>query len=528
MKTLQVNAQNTDFYNERIKEYIADPASFKPFVREGEIDQTLDEIQHSFPAHNRKVLVETLTNQYHSLGIELNGLVKANIESFSDEKTLAITTGQQIHPGLGPLFVIYKIWTCIDLAKKLKTEHPTFNFVPVFWMASEDHDFEEIKSVRLFNDIFEWETDQSGPVGRMNPASLKELMEKLYERSDKTDGQSDFLNVCKENYSKYSSFAQATHSIVHHFFQESGLVVIEPDDPSFKSLFQKSIYSDIIDHQAIKQINANKTELKEHGLQIPINGRDINHFYILDTLRERIEFENNVFKVLNTDLTFTKSDLEIEIQKHPERFSPNALLRPLYQQTILPCSHYICGTSEIMYWLELNNLMSHQNVIFPHLPLRSSAFIIGEKTLDKFSSLGIELETVFQSDENFIKRHNARHNEITSAIENTVERAISELEKLGQAEASTANSQGFNRKRLKIQQSIEQYKNDLLNEVNASALAQDASSKILKLKHKVFGEKIQERIDHIVRYWDQISYLNADKNRPNFSSCTNLQLIVTK
>lgn len=130
----------------------------------------------NFTQEKRQTLVSALEKQYSNLDS------KPDFSILLDDNTFTVTTGHQLNIFTGPLYVIYKIVTIINLAKRLKTEFPDYNFVPVYWMASEDHDFEEISVFNLFGKNYKWETTQKGAVGRMNPAELRAICDQIPER----------------------------------------------------------------------------------------------------------------------------------------------------------------------------------------------------------------------------------------------------------------------------------------------------------------------------------------------------------
>lgn len=525
MKSIQIDVGLTDFFKPAIKEYLIDESSLAPMVNTEETSELLNQIKNQFPPTTRELLAESLKEQYVACGTEESSPVFSNIESFKSENTIAITAGQQIHPGIGPLFVLYKIWTAIDIAADLQDRYPDFNFIPVFWMATEDHDLEEVQSARLYNDIFTWETDQTGPVGRMNPSSLVKMMEDLFERSDKTERQKKLIDLCKDAYQNQVSYGRATHKIIHEIFKDSKLVVIDPDDKKLKTLFIDQMLEDIIENSSLSAIESNKSEMKKKGISIPIGGRKINHFYIENGIRERIDLDGELYSCAAWDSQLNKAQMTELIRNNPDRISPNALLRPSYQQKILPCSHYVCGGSEVMYWLELKALMAYQNIIFPKLPIRSSAFILGKKVLEKIEKQGIALEAIFRSDEAFLAEADTSLNERISQLKERTAGLEQKLESFEEIESYLSDNQKHARKRSKLSESFKLYSSQIEDELLKSAKLQGDSEKLLKLKRKIYSTSVQERTDHVLRYWDTLFELIIPSNRPKFNTAKHLQLL---
>jgi bacillithiol biosynthesis cysteine-adding enzyme BshC len=122
-------------------------------------------------------------------------------------------------------------------------------------------------------------------------------------------------------------------------------------------------------------------------------------FYFQDQLRERIIFENGNYKINNTSLVFSESEIITELEKNPENFSPNVILRPLYQEVILPNLCYIGGGGEIAYWLELKSNFEANNITFPMLLVRNSVLLATEKQVMKLDKLGLSWNEIFMSQE---------------------------------------------------------------------------------------------------------------------------------
>ena len=272
MKHYTVSSLKTDLFNPVVQEYLKDPAYTSPLTDSSAKSEMIERVSDNFSADKRSVLVDALREQYSRLKISETGeKVSEQISLLENSNTCTIVTGQQIHPALGPLLVFYKILSCLDTAEKYKEEHPEYDFVPIFWMATEDHDLAEVQRVTLYNDVFVWDTDQTGPVGRMETSGLVNLMEQLEERVDDTPDHHEFLKLCKECYSAHDNFADATREIVHRLFGGHGIVVLDPDDQSLKSLFAKHMERDLIDHSLFRRINEAKATMKERGFPIPIN-----------------------------------------------------------------------------------------------------------------------------------------------------------------------------------------------------------------------------------------------------------------
>ncbi|MFN3487816.1 MAG: bacillithiol biosynthesis cysteine-adding enzyme BshC [Emticicia sp.] len=348
-----------------------------------------------FTDAKRKTLVSVLEKQYQVLEN------KPNLDILLEPNTFTVTTGHQLNIFTGPLYVVYKIVTIINLAKKLKAEFPAYNFVPVYWMASEDHDFAEIASFNLFGKNHKWETEQKGAVGRMNPAELQAIFEELPEKP----------TLFEEAYLKNTTLANAARQYMHELFGSENLVCIDADDAALKGVFSDIIKDDLLNNAANEIVTKTSNELNEMGYHTQITPREINFFYLQDGLRERIVKEDNVYKVLNSELSFSESEILQVLDNQPQSFSPNVVLRPLYQETILPNLAYIGGPSEVPYWLQLKGIFDHYGEQFPLLMPRNFALVINQASQKRIDKLGVTAEELFADDVSLRRSYVERNSE---------------------------------------------------------------------------------------------------------------------
>ena len=339
--------------------------------------------ERKFTDTKRKTLVNVLQKQYQNVEN------KPNLAILSEQNTFTVTTGHQLNIFTGPLYVIYKIVTVINLAKKLKAEFPAYNFVPVYWMASEDHDFAEIASFNLFGKNYQWETEQKGAVGRMNPAELQAIFEQMPEKS----------TLFEEAYLKNATLADAVRQYMHQLFGSQDLVCLDADDASLKGIFSEIIKDDLLNNTANRIVTETSNELNAMGYHTQITPREINFFYLQNGLRERIVSDNSEsaaqFNVLNSELSFSEEKIIQLVDNQADSFSPNVVLRPLYQETILPNLAYIGGPSEVPYWLQLKGIFDYYSEQFPLLMPRNFALVVNQANKKKIDKLGISVEELF-------------------------------------------------------------------------------------------------------------------------------------
>jgi len=381
-QTLELNAVGA--FPKLFLDYITKNEVLSSFYNQYPDIQGFNDVIQSrkFTDTKRQTLVSVLEKQYSNIDI------KPDFSILLDANTFTVTTGHQLNIFTGPLYVIYKIITIINLARRLKAEFPAYNFVPMYWMASEDHDFEEISTFNLFSKDYKWETTQKGAVGRMNPSELQALCYQLPETVD----------FFQEAYLTHKTLADAVRCYMNHLFQNEGLLCIDADERDLKAEFSSVIKDDLLNHTANKIVHDTSEQLNTLGYHTQIKPREINFFYLEEGLRERIVIEDGIYKVLHTDLSFSEDEIIEMIATNPERFSPNVVLRPLYQETILPNLAYIGGPSEVPYWLQLKGVFDHYNEQFPLLMPRNFALIVNQSCQDKIDKLGITAEELFADD----------------------------------------------------------------------------------------------------------------------------------
>jgi len=368
-------------------DYIHQKESLKPFygrfpVIENFKDQ-LTEKSGSFPTQHRDVLVASLLNQYKNF--DTHDVVKANLEKLKHPNTCTITTGHQLNIFTGPLYFIYKIITVINTCKQLKQTYPQHDFVPVYWMASEDHDYDEIKSFRLYGKKYTWETTQQGAVGRFHTDEFKKLLAEI-------PGE---IALFKNAYTKHRKLSDAVRYYVNALFGSEGLIIVDGDDQSLKKLFIPAIESDLFEQRHKPLVDQADQALEANGYKTQIHCREINLFYLEDGLRSRIEKIGEKYTVVDTDISFTAAELRGLVQQSPEKFSPNVVLRPLYQEMILPNLAYVGGPAELVYWLQLKGIFDHYRIPFPVLMPRNFALIMDAPLIRKFDKTGLSIEELF-------------------------------------------------------------------------------------------------------------------------------------
>tara|TARA_R110002096_G_scaffold135456_2_gene287242 strand:- start:146689 stop:148293 length:1605 start_codon:yes stop_codon:yes gene_type:complete len=355
------------------------------------------DLKKAFPQQNREILKSALLKQYQNLNNTEKPKTKVleNIHSLSDNKTFSICTGHQLCLFTGPLYFIYKIVSTINLCEKLKSQYPDFNFVPVYWMASEDHDFEEINHFHFKGEKISWDIEAEGPVGRLETSSLESVLKGFRSKLGPGKNADKIYEILCKAYLENKNLADASRYLVHELFGEKGLIILDADDAQLKEVALPYFQNDLFNHEPNARVEEASQKLAESYFN-QIHPREINLFYIENGLRERIERDGEIWTVLNTDIKWTKNELERELNVHPEKFSPNVVLRPFYQELILPNLAYIGGGGELAYWFQLKDMFDNFEIPFPILLLRNSVLGISEKQFSKMEKMGLDINLIFK------------------------------------------------------------------------------------------------------------------------------------
>ncbi len=472
---------------------------------------------------DRANLTQTLHTQYATLAtdakkqnifFELDKKVIENIDLIPNNNTFFITTGHQLNIFSGQMYFIFKIITAIKTAEILKKSYPDYNFIPVYWLASEDHDFEEIASFSLFGKKYTWESEQKGAVGRMNTQGIEKILAQLPKE---ILGKVPFF---ADAY-KLPTLAQATTYFVNALFGEYGLVCLDADNEILKKQFAKIAKDELLHQHSAQEITKTSANLTSKNYKAQITPRPINLFYLDNNsgknLRERIvrdEKDTNKWQVLNTNITFDEIQLEELVKQNPEKISPNVALRPVYQQILLPNLAYIGGPGELAYWLQLKDMFDfHQKntdnrAIFPILMPRNFALIVTTANQKKLDKLGLLVADMFENEVSLKKKYLEKNTDGVFSMENEYKQ-IAEIfknltSKIGKIDKTLESSVlAEEQKVLKSLENLEKRTQKAQERTQETQLLQ-----VLALKEKFFPNgSLQERTEN---------FLNFYVNNPSF------------
>ena len=494
--------KQTGAFSKIVTDYLDSQEALRPFY---EHSPTIDGIKNAISRRkeyttNRKLLAGEFQKQYSR--VETSDIVKANIAALLSNDTFTICTAHQPNIFTGHLYFIYKILHAIKLADELKAAFPTLHFVPVYYMGSEDADLEELGEVTINGKKYEWKTDQKGAVGRMkiDKAFIK-LVEEIEAQLSVEKYGKEICTVVKAIYTIGKTMEQATFEFVNNLFAEYGLLVFLPDNAAFKKEFtginQKELTEQFSHKQVAETIAAFPEEYK-----VQAAGREINLFYLKDDIRERITKEGSKFIVNDSDITFSEPGILQELQIYPERFSQNVILRPVFQEMILPDVAFIGGGGELAYWLELKKVFGAAEVPFPVLVLRNSFMLLPAKIAAKIAALQLTATDLFKKEdellENLVKKESALSLQLHA--EKASLRELYEKIKLAAAAVDITLQQHTAALHTQALKRIEQLEKKMLKAEKKKFEAQQRQ--LHKIKEALFPSAVlQERIDNLLPYY---------------------------
>ncbi len=448
---------------------------------------------------DRDTLANVLLDQNTAWGLQER--TKENIEKLRDPESVVVITGQQLGLFMSPMYIPYKTLTTLLLADKLEKElgRPV---VPVFWLAGEDHDFEEVASFKLpglprpANFVYT-EKVGAGPVGRMSLTSdIVNILEGVENSLPASANKKDLLAFLREVYKPGVTFRESFARMISRLFQDTGLVIASVDDRRLKQLctplFQKEV-AHFPEVTSAMQATSTRLQEKYHA-QVRIN--PTNLFMMTDTSRYPIDAVENAFHLRGNGQTFDADSLSKLIEETPESFSPNVILRPIVQDVLFPTISYIAGPGEIAYYAQCKPAYAWANIPMPVIFPRASISLIEpaiQKALDKFD---LPLTAYKEDASKLFRRYAIEHMELDldDLFATSTEHIEKAIQHLGDAvtswESSLQKTAGSTRQTLL--KDLERFKEQIIK-AQKRKLAH-ASRRIETIHGHLFPEgKLQER-----------------------------------
>jgi bacillithiol synthase len=326
-----------------------------------------------------------------------------NIERLA-QGACAVVSGQQVGILLGPAYTLYKAITAIRLAQDLCNRG--VDAVPIFWMASEDHDLVEVNHVILPDDdgglqrlhTYSSSADQI-PVGEITLNSdVTQLLDQLAAPVD----NSEIIRILRDAYVPGASFSTAFAQTMSRIFGKYGLILLDPSDPALHRIAQPIYESAAVQSEELTgALLARSKELEAAGyhVQVKVTNSSTQLFFRNGNARQAVQRKNGHFAANGKQ--WSAEQLWQQIAETPELFSPNALLRPVVQDFLLPTAAYVAGPAEIAYFAQSNviyqRLLGHSTAIWP----RFSATLVEPRIGDWMRKYGLGLRDVLLPKEDF-------------------------------------------------------------------------------------------------------------------------------
>ncbi|MBN8704168.1 MAG: bacillithiol biosynthesis cysteine-adding enzyme BshC [Bacteroidetes bacterium] len=374
---------------------------------------------------DRETLATEIKKQYAKTTFTETPNINELATKLLSKKTFTVCTGHQLCVLGGPLYWAYKICSTIKLAKQLEEAFPEYNFIPTYWLASEDHDFEEINHLSIFGQKLTWTpTDyiENTISGSISTSSISNFIAELKGKFQNDSSTQDILTTIELCYTQNKNLADATRAFAHHIFKNTSLLVIDGNNKELKKLTKNLFTHEINSSANIRSVTTTAQHLESLGYHAQVNARETNLFYIENNIRYRIDKTGaSEYKTNNGNKTWSKETILKNIEETPECFSPNVIIRPMYQQVILPNIAYVGGPAEIAYWLEYKQLFESNNVFYPVLVSRNNALVLDAKSKQIIDKLSISASELFEQINNLVKKYVLSKNTETTSTKNYTE-----------------------------------------------------------------------------------------------------------
>jgi bacillithiol synthase len=404
-KKTTIPFKNSGVLNDLVRDYLEQKNELRGFYNEFPDEKGFLKTIGSNPysQFKRKELVDILSAQ-HKLVKNTTKNTFSNIHKLANKNCYTVTTGHQLCLFTGPLYFVHKIISTIKLAESLKHKFSDHEFVPVYWMASEDHDFEEVNHFHYHDKKIKWESKQTGAVGHFDTRELTSILQELKNLVGKSVNADRLTALFEEVYLQHANLSGATRYLVNELFGKFGLIVVDGNDKQFKKQFTEYFKKDIFENLPFNHVNQSNEHLLKLGYHVQVNPRRINSFFLEKDSRTRIDRNNLGFVLTGTQHVFTENELEQIINDSPEKISPNVVTRPLYQQTILPNLAYVGGPGELAYWLQYKQMFDALKIFFPLLVPRNFVTIIDPSVMNRMQKLNFSESDVFKSENDLIRQ----------------------------------------------------------------------------------------------------------------------------
>jgi bacillithiol synthase len=426
-----------------------------PFAPDADVRAILAKrlAEYNAPSHAgvRQAIVERIT-ETHRIADGLTEAVRSNLGALASDNCMAIVTGQQVGLLAGPLYTLYKTLHTIILTKEYASKYPEYQFVPVFWQETEDHDFAEVSSVGIVNAEFQLKhisyVPQDPPerkqVGGMNfeADALASFFTELRNSLQKTEFTDEVVALCERCYQPGVSFADAQSAMLCRLFAEDGLLILNANSRTLKSFVAPLFKREFTTAPLLSDtLNAYSEPLKvQYHAQIDANGA--NSFFVEDGKRYKLHKEANGFRY--GDKHISEADLINSLHSEPERFSMNVVMRPIVQDTLLPTAAYIAGPGEIAYFSQLSAVYTWAEMQMPVILPRISLSLIDDRFYKLAEKFGTSVESLLEFGPELVREllKSEKEDAIASAFDRVIESIEIQVESLRNTVESSDSTLG--------------------------------------------------------------------------------------
>ena len=452
---------------------------------------------------DRDLLVDVLSKNYAK--INPTELQLSNLKSLKSEKTFTIITAHQPSLFGGPLYYVLKVCSVINLCKQLDIKYPDYKFVPTFVSGGEDHDFEEIDHLNLFGKSIKWDREAKGPVGRLDTNGLDEVINTVSEILGDNPIANSLKDILNSSLNGAANYGEFVFKFVNKLFGKYGVIAVNMDNHDYKKAFAPLMKKELLEQTSKPLVNTTQEELTAKGFKAQAFPRDINLFYLGEGSRDRIELVDGIYEIIDSNLKFTKEEILAELESKPENFSPNVVMRPLFQETILPNLAYIGGGGEIAYWLERKAQFEAFDTFFPMLIRRNSVMLMNKGLNKTIDNLGFEINEIFDTSDSLVNKFITNNTELEILLEDEKTIIQSTFEAI--AEKSKAVDPGLAKSVLadmtKQLKNIDQMESRIKRAIKSQQEVH--VNKITKMKDKLFPNNgLQERHDNFMPHYMSI------------------------
>jgi bacillithiol biosynthesis cysteine-adding enzyme BshC len=452
-------------------------------------------------ACDRELLCRSIEEQQGSMN--LSDRQKGNLEALRTGKGYTVSTGHQLCLFTGPMFMLHKIASTIALAERMNKEvGGETTIVPIFWLATEDHDIAEVDHAHLFNKTLTFNPDYEGPAGRMPLMGIEEVLSELADILGDSEHARSIMDKVRNSYSEKYNLAQATQHFVNTLFAESGLLILDADSHELKRPFIPLMKKELEESFVSTAMESALGMLESRGEKVQATPREVNLFYMRDDLRSRIIYEDGEYSTAEGGYHWEKEVILAELESHPERFSPNVVFRPLYQELLLPNLAYIGGPGELSYWLQLKGVFHAAGWTLPVLILRDSLIWMDAKSLEKWNDLGFSIKDLFRSEDELQKAYALTHAEEDVDLIAEKESLIHHFDKLIEKSSRVDNGlvQFAKAERQRLENAVDTLEKKMVRAEKKKH--SDALNRISQLKSKFLPEgALQERKENFLPLW---------------------------